>query len=463
MTPPVAGRLFDGLVPNRDLQFMSLPDTIPSNFWVEFHPDAPASVTGEQVQYNFTDPDTWQAPNASWAVFEVMPDESGAASDASGASSDESGEEGPPLGTAVHREADGLYLELNCTTADGLVDCNVLGDALANASATYGVGLQKRTDVGYGQYRARLRAAQGAGLVTAVAWAVAEPALGDDADVSPEVRSDAELYRLQPHFGLALEIWGSEPEVLRVAQYWKYPQWEPEVAEYALPFNASDAARAYDVAFHPNGSVTIAAPGVFVEVLRGPDAALAPPLGLSVGLYFAAEPELTEFGAAPFWTPANGTNETAPQTVGPDGPGAPAVNLLGDFTVIFSNETEEEGASPVAVQRGSVGPLRRDRGLWSSHGGMWPRSAGEQNEIEKGIESKREEEDTPKDVTQGGGGLGVVGSGPPPPPVWHFVRLWFLYGALGSHPLFPSFYTLGRCFLTGAGVDLLLDLKKSFI
>ena len=45
----------------------------------------------------------------------------------------------------------------------------------------------------------------------------------------------------------------------------------------------------------------------------------------------------------------------------------------------------------------------------------------------------------PRRSLRSGGGGGVE------PPVWHSVRLLFLYGAPDSHPFFPSHVASGRC------------------
>ena len=48
------------------------------------------------------------------------------------------------------------------------------------------------------------------------------------------------------------------------------------------------------------------------------------------------------------------------------------------------------------------------------------------------------------------------------PPVWHSVWLLFLYGALDSHPFFPSHVASGRCFLSAAAAGALAGVVSAF-
>ena len=50
----------------------------------------------------------------------------------------------------------------------------------------------------------------------------------------------------------------------------------------------------------------------------------------------------------------------------------------------------------------------------------------------------------------------------PPPPVCHAVGLLFLYGALDSHPFFPSHVASGRCFLSAAAAGALAGVVSAF-
>ena len=58
----------------------------------------------------------------------------------------------------------------------------------------------------------------------------------------------------------------------------------------------------------------------------------------------------------------------------------------------------------------------------------------------------------------GGVDLGIVG-----PLVWHSVRLLFLYGALDSHPFFPSHVASGCCFLSAAAAGALAGVVCAFV
>ena len=49
-----------------------------------------------------------------------------------------------------------------------------------------------------------------------------------------------------------------------------------------------------------------------------------------------------------------------------------------------------------------------------------------------------------------------------PPPVWHSVGLLFLYGALDSHPFFPSHAASGRCVLSAAAAGALAGVVFAF-
>ena len=51
---------------------------------------------------------------------------------------------------------------------------------------------------------------------------------------------------------------------------------------------------------------------------------------------------------------------------------------------------------------------------------------------------------------------------PPPPPVWHSVGSLFLYGALDSHPFFPSHVASGRCVLSAAAAGALDGVVSAF-
>ena len=46
--------------------------------------------------------------------------------------------------------------------------------------------------------------------------------------------------------------------------------------------------------------------------------------------------------------------------------------------------------------------------------------------------------------------------------MWHFVGLLFLYGALDSHPLFPSHVASGRCILSAAAVGAPAGVVSTF-
>ena len=59
--------------------------------------------------------------------------------------------------------------------------------------------------------------------------------------------------------------------------------------------------------------------------------------------------------------------------------------------------------------------------------------------------------------TQGGGG-GIWRG----PPVSHSVGLLLLYGALGSHPFFPSHVASGRCVLSAAAASALAGVVSAF-
>ena len=48
------------------------------------------------------------------------------------------------------------------------------------------------------------------------------------------------------------------------------------------------------------------------------------------------------------------------------------------------------------------------------------------------------------------------------PPVRHSVWLLFLYGALDSHPFFPSHVASGRCFLSAAAAGALAGVVSAF-
>ena len=48
------------------------------------------------------------------------------------------------------------------------------------------------------------------------------------------------------------------------------------------------------------------------------------------------------------------------------------------------------------------------------------------------------------------------------PPVWHSVGLLFLYGALDSHPFFPSHVASGCCFLPAAAAGALAGVVSAF-
>ena len=48
------------------------------------------------------------------------------------------------------------------------------------------------------------------------------------------------------------------------------------------------------------------------------------------------------------------------------------------------------------------------------------------------------------------------------PPVSHFVRLQFFYGALGSHPFFPSHVASGRCILSAAAAGAPAGVISTF-
>ena len=41
--------------------------------------------------------------------------------------------------------------------------------------------------------------------------------------------TDDHLFKFRPSLGLALEIWGGEPDQLKVVQYSNYPYFEPTV------------------------------------------------------------------------------------------------------------------------------------------------------------------------------------------------------------------------------------------
>ena len=49
------------------------------------------------------------------------------------------------------------------------------------------------------------------------------------------------------------------------------------------------------------------------------------------------------------------------------------------------------------------------------------------------------------------------------PPVWHFVWLLFLYGALDSHPFFPSHVASGCFFLSAAAAGALAGVVSAFV
>ena len=48
------------------------------------------------------------------------------------------------------------------------------------------------------------------------------------------------------------------------------------------------------------------------------------------------------------------------------------------------------------------------------------------------------------------------------PPVRYSVWFLFLYGALDSHPFFPSHVALGRCFLSAAAAGALAGVVSAF-
>ena len=99
-----------------------------------------------------------------------------------------------------------------------------------------------------------------------------------------------------------------------------------------------------------------------------------------------------------------------------------------------------QAAAPAAGARGEVAGLAVDCGANGGRGGggagrrgRRARAAGVRGGV-KGLQGQRVRST--------------------PPPVWHAVRLRFLYGALDSHPFFPSHVASGRCVLSAAAAGV---------